>query len=164
MKTCNYDGCTEQAPTQRKRCVTHNGLCLVKGCEKTPSQPRPNNFNRFCSMHLARIRRTGTYEGSGWPFREWVPDVTGYLRRNIENGGGAKEYQHRTVMEEHLGRKLLPGENVHHVNAVRDDNRIENLELWTTHQPTGQRVEDAVAWAETILNRYGRDFKQPKDM
>lgn len=35
------------------------------------------------------------------------------------------------------------------------DNRINNLELWTRHQPAGQRVEDKVAWAIEFLEQYG---------
>jgi len=62
--------------------------------------------------------------------------------------------QHHLVMERHLGRLLLPGENVHHRNGDRSDNRIENLELWVSHQPSGQRVEDLLEWAHEIISRY----------
>jgi hypothetical protein len=57
-------------------------------------------------------------------------------------------------MEQKLGRSLLLGENVHHKNGVRGDNRPENLELWVTFQPKGQRPEDLVEWATEIFNRY----------
>lgn len=79
--------------------------------------------------------------------KEFSLDPNGYMRR-----GAIRE--HRVVMEEHLGRKLIPGETVHHKNGVRHDNRIENLELWVSHQPSGQRIEDLLSWADEIIERY----------
>lgn len=63
-------------------------------------------------------------------------------------------FEHILVMESIIGRILLPGENVHHKNGVRDDNSKENLELWCKPQPSGIRASDAVDWAKEILKRY----------
>lgn len=65
--------------------------------------------------------------------------------------------EHLIVVEQKLGRALLPNENVHHLNGIKDDNRAENLELWNTSQPFGQRVSDKIHWAIETLKLYAPD-------
>src|SRR3990167_2273826 len=38
-------------------------------------------------------------------------------------------FEHRLVMEKKLGRYLFPQERIHHINSVKDDNKLENLQI-----------------------------------
>ncbi len=61
--------------------------------------------------------------------------------------------EHRAVMADHLERELLSSETVHH-KREKTNNNIENLELWSSSHPTGQRVSDLIEWAEELLRLY----------
>ena len=63
-------------------------------------------------------------------------------------------YEHILTMEQQLGRYITQDETVHHKNGIRDDNKVENLELWSRNHGTGGRVEDKTTWAINHLRKY----------
>lgn len=104
---------------------------------------------KVCKKHGIECQRTGPRGGAGHP--EWnggrlttkhgyikvfCPDHPTCQRLNAHraakaNGGYYRKqkyvWEHRLVMEKHLGRYLLPTEVVHHINGQTNDNRLENL-------------------------------------
>jgi len=120
--------------------------CIVENCSNI------NISNGYCRTHYLRIKKHGNPNTLLINKRgEGNVSPEGY-RAFVKNG--IKIFEHRLAMENYLNRKLLPGENVHHKNGDRLDNRIENLELWITAQPSGQRIEDKIQYALEMLERY----------
>ena len=86
----------------------------------------------------------------------WIDN--GYIRTRVD---GKLVFEHKLVMEKKLGRKLLPGESVHHRDGNRSNNHPDNLELWVRPQPTGARHQDAVEWAKNLLLSAGFKVLDP---
>jgi hypothetical protein len=110
----------------------------------------------YCSKHHQRIKRHGDPS-----ILKKGPNGSGTINSNgyrVFQLGGVKKrkhiLEHRRVYAQHLGRELLPEEEVHHKFGGRSDNRFENLELWSTSHPKGQRVEDKIEHAKYILGLY----------
>lgn len=132
-------------------------MCSVDGCE------RPSNTRALCKTHYGRFLVHGDPLGGG-PIRTRGRDSylhpAGYRYVRVASdelwlsNGQPRIAEHRLVMARSLGRPLKRGEVVHHRNGRRADNRIENLELWSTDHPTGQTVPDKLAHALATIAEY----------
>jgi hypothetical protein len=162
--TCIREGCERTRYVAKDLCRPHydkdrratmERRCVIPGCGKTHSS------RGYCSTHLSRFQRYG--DPGGLELRR-APSGQGHVnsdgyRKIYVNGKTI--FEHRVIMEKILGRPLLATENVHHINGHRLDNRAANLELWSTMQPSGQRVADKLAWAREFLALYDGTLFDP---
>ena len=135
------------------------GVCSIAGCGK------PHIAQGYCNLHYGRWKRYGDphmtlIRAKG----EGTINTNGYRMIYKPNDPYANKngsvLEHRWVMAQHLGRPLLPSETVHHINGDKQDNRLENLELWNGTHPRGQRVTDLLEWAREIVRLYGNDVER----
>jgi len=102
---------------------------------------RPYDYCADCGTKVAQAKRRGS-NSPHWKGGSYRRSCDGYISINkysvepfYQSMAGKKRemLEHRYVMAKHLGRCLHPWEVVHHKNGIKDDNRIENLELTTAN-------------------------------
>lgn len=103
--------------------------------------PRLSEFSlkaRENSINARRGKKGGNNKGGR------IKDKNGYIQIWMPSHKNARMagyiHEHRLVMSNHLGRPLEGFESVHHKNGIKDDNRIENLELMTKRVHKGSVI------------------------
>ena len=148
---------------RRPRKYSETFICPVCGNTANRYGTGEKVLRKYCSDDCRSVGKGNALRSSwytraekdphtGEPVIRWRVDSQGYMFAII-NGKWFSE--HRYVMERHLNRKLDSNETVHHKNGNRQDNRIENLELWSNgRHGKGQSVDDQISACIEFLMKY----------
>lgn len=142
---------------------THEQVAQALGCVH-------QTISKVCRKNGIRTQRTGPRSGAGHP--EWqggrIVDKDGYVLLWTPDHPNRRKHtrhmlEHRLVMEQHLGRLLDPSEVVHHKNGNKQDNRIENLELFSSN---GEHLRQTLAgqcpqWSDDGKARILQALRRP---
>lgn len=113
-----------------------NWTNFVKACGFKPLKSEISIQARLNSIKSRTGKKGGNNKGGR------IKDRFGYIQIWKPEHPNAKIagyiHEHRLVMSEHLGRPLTSEEYVHHINGIKDDNRLKNLELMTKKVHRGE--------------------------
>ena len=133
--TCN--SIFHKSPSDSKRYWLVKKYCSIKCAPSTFKAGR-----QVPQSHKDKLKKLTGTKASAWKGGR-VYTRNGYVLVNIR---GKYILEHRHVMEEKIGRKLLRSENVHHKNGNKLDNRINNLEIIDHREHS--RIHTAQRWLD----------------
>lgn len=99
-----------------------------------------NKGRHLTEEHIEKIKRNSQRRGkfldksTRWKGGRWIKDsgyIFVYTPDHPYSNPNGYVFEHRLIMEKHIGRYLTKDEVVHHINKDKQDNRIENLQLMT---------------------------------
>lgn len=133
IKYCSQK-CSGKSKTKQKE-------VNCKNCENKFLTTR----NQFCSekCFYQYRKNSGLYKKKGY----WYEN--GYKILYLDGNKYIKE--HISIMENNLGRKLEKNEVVHHINEIRDDNRIENLQVMTRSEHSSLHRRKEISEGKTLF-------------
>lgn len=139
----DFHTCSYVCAGKRKTHIgTSNHKCLV--CDKEFIVKRMDHGRRkTCSV---KCRSTYMSERFSGPNNHLWRGGTIYIKKykyikspnHPSKNSGDYVAEHRLVMEKSLGRYLTKDEEVHHLNSIKDDNRLENLAVVKRNNHRGE--------------------------
>lgn len=129
--------------------------CGNQGASTTGTLKSGNTKSCGCLLKESARSRNGvnhpSYKNARW-YRSGYVLLSDRHHPNANKKGVISE--HVLVMVKYLGRPLKKGETIHHKNGIRDDNRIENLELRSGQHGQGAKVSDMIEFCVDYLKQY----------
>jgi predicted nucleic acid-binding Zn ribbon protein len=138
-KNIQYGFVKGQVPINKYLQPSHCPICKVKF--------QPTTYkSKYCSKECYYKNISLSYNLESHP--NWrggnFINRRGYIILSV--GKGKQVYEHRLIMEKHLGRKLKPTEHVHHIDFDKTNNHISNLKILNNSEHN--RLHAIKEWSE----------------